>query len=98
MTGQIFLVVTDADSKWLEVHPKFISWKFKNFLHKNGVEHLMSAPYHPATNGLVERAVWTFKGGVKKLKKGDIHTKLARFLFSYWITPQSTKESCQLNY
>ena len=52
----------------------------------------MPATYHPATNGLVERAVWTFKGGVKKLKKGDIHvhTKLARFLFTYRITPQST--------
>ena len=101
--GQLFLVVIDAHSKWLEVHPiptimaqatihclrtifaqfglpdrvvsdngpTFISWEFKNFLCQNGVEHVMSAPYHPATNGLVERAVQTLKGGVKKLKKDD---------------------------
>ena len=36
------------------------------------------------------RAVGTFKGVLKKLKKGDIHTKLARLLFSYRKTPQST--------
>ena len=51
----------------------FISWEFKNLLHQNGVEHYMSALYHPAKNGLVEKAVQTFKGGVKKLKKCDIH-------------------------
>ena len=52
----------------------------------------MFALYHPTTNGLVERTVQTFKGGVKKLKKGEIHMKVARFLLSYRITPQSTTE------
>ena len=60
--------------------PTFIRWEFKNFVRQNGVEHVMSSPYHPATNGLVERAVQTFEGGMKKLKKGDIQTKLARLL------------------
>ena len=52
----------------------------------------MCARYHLATIGLVERAGDTFKEGLKKLKKGDIHgtDKLARFLFIYRITPQST--------
>ena len=118
----MFLVVIEAHSNWLEVHPmttitaqatilrlrtifaqfglperivldkvpNFISWEFKNFLRQDGVEHVMSALYHPGCNGLVERAVWTFKGGLKKLKKGDIHMKLARFLFSYRLTQQST--------
>ena len=67
----------------------FISWVFKNLLNRNEIEDVISALYHPATNGLVERAIRTFKGGLKKLGKGDIHTKLVRFLFSYWITPQS---------
>ena len=56
------------------------------FWGQNRVEHVMTAPYHPATNG----AAQTFKGGVEKLKKGDIQTRLAILLFSYKITPQST--------
>ena len=76
-----------------------ISWEFKNFLHLNGVEQVMSAAYHPAMKGLVESTVQTFKGGVKKLKKGDIHMKLARFLFGYWIKHHKVQwESHQLNY
>ena len=55
-----------------------------------GVEHVMSVLYHPATSGLVETAVQTFKEGVKQLKKSGTLTKLVRFLFSYCITPQST--------
>ena len=52
--------------QWTKYH-----WEFENFLCQNGVEHVMFAPYHPATNGLVERSVWTFKERMKKLKKGD---------------------------
>ena len=66
--------------------PTFIRWELINFLHQNGVEQVLSALYHKVTNGLVERAAWTFKGGVKKLKKDDGYMKLARFLFSYQIT------------
>ena len=92
----MFLVVIDAHSKWLEVHPvptitakvpciqclrtifaqvglpervvtdsgpNFFNLEFMNFLCKNGVEHVMFALYHPATNGLVQRAVQIFKEG-----------------------------------
>ncbi|PFX22763.1 Uncharacterized protein K02A2.6 [Stylophora pistillata] len=68
----------------------FVSSEFKSFLHKNGITHITSAPYHPSSNGLVERAVQTFKQGMKKQGDGTAETKLARFLLSYRITPQST--------
>ena len=68
----------------------FMSSEFKSFLQKNGIRRITSAPYHPSSNGLVERAVRTFKQGTKKQSDGTVDTKLNRFLPSYRITPQST--------
>ena len=77
------IVVTDNGSN-------FMSSEFKSFLQKNGIRHITSAPYHPSSNGLVERAVQTFKQGMKKQSDGTVETKLNQFLLSYQITPQST--------
>ena len=40
--------------------PSFVSAEFEQFL-KNSIRHKTSPPYHPATNGLAERAVQTVK-------------------------------------
>ena len=39
----------------------FVSAEMKKFWQNNGIRHITSSPYHPATNGLAERAVQTFK-------------------------------------
>ena len=45
--------------------PQFISEEFRTFLRRNGVKHIRSAPYHPASNGGVERFVQTLKQSLR---------------------------------
>ena len=54
----------------------FTSSEFETFLQKNGVHHIRTAPYHPASNGLAEEAVQTLKEGLKKLTDGCLETNL----------------------
>ena len=68
----------------------FTSYEFKQFLKRNGIKQLLSAPYHPSTNGLAERAVQVLKRGLRKMDQGSLKSKIAKVLFSYRITPQST--------
>ena len=68
----------------------FVSQDFFQFLTENGIEHVQTAPKHPSSNGLAERAVQTVKHGIKKMGGEDIQTKLDKFLLRYRVTPQST--------
>ena len=64
---------------------------FEDFLTKNDIHHRKTAPYHPSSNGLAERAVQTIKDGMKKMsEEGSLETRVSRFLFKYRITPHST--------
>ncbi len=66
----------------------FTGGEFQEFLERNGIRHITGAPYHPATNGLAENAVKSFKQTTKKME-GDMEERLDRFLFDYRITPHS---------
>ena len=76
-------VVTDNGSV-------FPSSEFQHFMDMNGIKHLTTAPYHSASNGLVEQAVLTLKNELKKMTASNIEDKLAHFLFQYRITPHAT--------
>ncbi|XP_011869174.1 PREDICTED: uncharacterized protein K02A2.6-like [Vollenhovia emeryi] len=67
----------------------FVSTEFKKFLENNGIYHKCTAPYHPATNGLAERFVQTFKQALRKsnVTSSNIRTNLQKILFQYRLTP-----------
>ena len=71
---------------------QFVSEEFQEFVRSNGIRHLTSAPYHPATNGLAERAVQTFKQALRSMHQSSkpVKEKLAKFLIAYRNTPHST--------
>ncbi|XP_057202332.1 uncharacterized protein K02A2.6 [Triplophysa rosa] len=65
--------------------PQFVAEEFQMFLRNNGVRHVTSAPYHPATNGLAERFVQSLKNALRAMtnERITLSQKLHNFLFAY---------------
>ncbi|CAB4041966.1 PREDICTED: uncharacterized protein K02A2.6-like, partial [Paramuricea clavata] len=72
--------------------PQFTSAEFQLFLKTNGIKHITTAPFHPATNGQAERFVQSFKHAMKceKQSASQLKTNMAKFLLAYRNTPHST--------
>ena len=77
------ILVTDNGSS-------FTSSEFTDFVKVNGIQHVRTVLYHPASNGLAERAVQTFKTCMKKLAGRSLQDRVNSFLFKYRTTPQTT--------
>ena len=71
------VLVTDNGSS-------FSSSEFTNYVKANGIQYVKTVPYHPASNGLAERAC------LKKLSHGSLQDQVNSFLFKYRTAPQST--------
>lgn len=69
--------------------PQLVSEKCETFLRNNGIKHIASSPFHPATNGAAENAVKSFKKGLKaalmdeKNRNTDIDILISRYLLAY---------------
>lgn len=80
---------------------QFTSELFRNYCNSHGIEHLTTAPFHPASNGEAERFVRTFKQAMSKICWGgsmDNLRALDELLFAYRTTPnpQSGKSPAEL--
>ena len=72
--------------------PQFIADEFDQFMRGNGIQHVRSAPYYPASNGLAERFVRTFKEAMKAAKQDGFSLPqwFENFLLTYHTTPNAT--------
>ena len=71
---------------------QFTSKRFAEFIKGNGIHHIRTAPYHPSSNGAVERLVQSFKRSLNASGKEGrtINHHLSNFLFSYRTIPHAT--------
>uniref|UniRef100_A0A5S6R676 RNA-directed DNA polymerase n=1 Tax=Trichuris muris TaxID=70415 RepID=A0A5S6R676_TRIMR len=67
----------------------FDSAYFRQFCTANRIRFLRVAPYHPSSNGLVERVVQTTKQALRAMVSDKWGITLSRFLFNYRLTPHS---------
>lgn len=72
--------------------PPFTSAELDNFMRLNGIKHIFTPIYHPASNGAAENAVKLCKKALKKAlrDKIDIDTALKSYLFMYRNTVHNT--------
>jgi len=81
--------------------PPFNSYEMKQFYDKYSINHITTAPYHPASsNGLAERFVRSFKEAMlKEQQMGQTNkfTALRNILRSYRWTPHTSTGSSPAN-
>ena len=75
--------------------PQFVASEFSEFLKANGVKHIRCNPYHPASNGLAERFVRSFKQALKAsgATTRSVQQQLENFLLCYRTTPHARTPS-----
>ena len=72
--------------------PQFIASEFNDYCSSRGILHTTTAPYHPRSNGEVERLVETFKNSVEKanpVSRKEVQDCVTNFLARYRVTPHS---------
>ena len=78
--------------------PQFTAKEFGDKMSKWGVNHLLTPPYHPASNGLAERAVGLVKDRLKKMDCSaapvQLYVGLKYICRIHGLTPHSSTGRC----
>ena len=78
--------------------PQFTSKEFADKMAKWGIKHVLTPPYHPASNGLAERAVGLVKDRLKKMscsaKPVELFVGLKYICRIHGLTPHSSTGRC----
>ncbi|XP_045445754.1 uncharacterized protein K02A2.6-like [Melitaea cinxia] len=80
--------------------PQWTSAEFITFCKNNNIRHICTAPYHPASNGLAERGVQTFKKAMlaQTFNNKDLNHSVQQWLLAYRSAPHATtgRAPCEL--
>jgi transposase InsO family protein len=64
-TGMTDVPLEDRTKLLSDNGPGYLSGQFNGYLRLVGIRHIVAAPYHPETNGKIERYHRTMKGSIK---------------------------------
>ena len=74
--------------------PQFTSKLFANHMKVKNIKHVLTPPYHPASNGFAEVAVGIMKGQLKKMDTSSslplLQEAVTSILFQYRSTPHTS--------
>jgi putative transposase len=85
-TGMTDVPVEDRTKLLSDNGPGYISRAFRDYLHLVGIGHILAAPFHPQTNGKVERYQQSLKREVNQLPyeaPGQLDKAIADFVDYY---------------
>ena len=85
-TGMTEVPVADRTSLLSDNGSGYVSRAFNDYLHLVGIRHILAAPYHPQTNGKLERYHQSIKRDVNQVPyelPSDLEAAIADFVIYY---------------
>ena len=85
-TGMTEIPVADRTSLLSDNGSGYVSRAFNDYLHLVGIRHILAAPYHPQTNGKLERYHQSIKRDVNQVPyelPSDLEAAIAAFVTYY---------------